>query len=757
MQPCSFFSPPRSKSSAEEVRTKTRSVLYCDNALSLEFKLNNDGNIKEANRFSIRALGYSLEELRKLQGGILALMSTKSQKKFQKELLREKTTAPEFCIIGLQHKNGSVIPVVYNIKYDAAGRNVFFSAIDITHLLNDTSIKFNNVRDIAQQFLGAMETLANDQYDEIKIAEKITECGNGISELTRLFTAPEPAHELRGQHSRPQSQNAMDELKVHGIDDYSDLPALHMDLNLDWSKLKAIGSECEQILGYSEKELIEITATKKDGFAYLIHPDDRSLITKNLESYKSGIAKFSVMRIKHKSKPGYAYLAGCANPNLVSQTVNIVAVDLTPYSTSVHKLMHEVRNIAQQIATVIAEIQEVIADKSKKSTSKQQEILEFARIGKLLVEDLSRSINNQTTLRFFAINPIATDVSLSVETLVRLFQKDAAKKAIDLKVAGILPKQALYLLDRYQVEVIMRNLLTNAIKYTEKGGTIIVTLNIKSKPQCTGVDELQFVVADTGIGIDKKDLPHIFEEYYRTQQAKEGTSKGEGLGLAAVWGLVERMKGKVEVASEFGKGTTMVITIPAKQCIQELKKEPASSSHSVVSSPRPQLQKIPSVLEPKVAGLNVLFVDDSKVNQKFFSKWLEKMGCICKTASNGVEAISELKQAKCDVVFMDINMPGMGGIEATRTIIGQKLAPEAVIIGLSGGDNSQDKAEAIAAGMKDYLVKPVSQSDLKKSMLKNIFGVDEETAPGLPPEETPRALPTSPSMIVEASYFRSHK
>lgn len=249
--------------------------------------------------------------------------------------------------------------------------------------------------------------------------------------------------------------------------------------------------------------------------------------------------------------------------------------------------------------------------------------------------------------------------------------------------------------DRRRLMQVLTNLLRNALKFTDRGG-IIVNLDYVDRKN---KNYLRLDIEDTGIGIGQQDLEHLFKDYYQVSKSLREELEGTGLGLSISKKLVHLLGGKIGVNSEEGKGSTFWFEVPVKKVdtLQQEVKVVAS-----ISSSKPTLR--------------VLLVEDNLINQKAFSVMLKKMGCSVEMASNGIEAIEKYADDKFDIIFMDIQMPEMNGLEATEIIKKHKKAPP--IIGLSGnifhGDNSSPEGNI----MDDFVMKPVVSQDLQIKLNK---------------------------------------
>jgi CheY-like chemotaxis protein/anti-sigma regulatory factor (Ser/Thr protein kinase) len=251
--------------------------------------------------------------------------------------------------------------------------------------------------------------------------------------------------------------------------------------------------------------------------------------------------------------------------------------------------------------------------------------------------------------------------------------------------------------DGDRMRQILINLLTNAVKFTPSGRVFV---------QCAhGADEeLVLTVADTGVGIPAERLETIFLPYERIGKVR---ASGTGLGLTIVRTIVDSLGGKIGVESEEGVGTRVTVRLPAPTVKVDF-----------VPSPREEPEETYS---PTVSVAPVLIVEDVPMNAEVVRAFLEQAGCASIVASNGVEAIEACRQEKFSAILMDVEMPVMGGLDATRVIRGKEGPPEnrdVPIIALTAFASRADSAACLGAGMNDYLMKPVDRVVLYRALEK---------------------------------------
>ena len=314
------------------------------------------------------------------------------------------------------------------------------------------------------------------------------------------------------------------------------------------------------------------------------------------------------------------------------------------------------------------------------------DILDFSKVeaGKIELEeqpfDLSRCINDALDL----LANKAREKGLALQTII--------PADLPIGVVG----------DVTRLRQILINLLGNAIKFTENGS---VTIEVTSSPLDNGRHEYHFTVRDTGIGIPKERLDRLFKSFSQIDASTTRKFGGTGLGLAISKKLSELMGGTMWVESEVGLGSCFHFTV----IYETTTLEPPNPMQT--SLPADQKREIPKLT------LRVLLVEDNIVNQKVALKMLEKLGYRADVAADGVEAVSSISRQKYDLIFMDVQMPRMDGVEATQMIRRDFPAEhQPIIIAMTANAMIGDREKYIAAGMDEYISKPIRISDLEQAL-----------------------------------------
>jgi len=276
-----------------------------------------------------------------------------------------------------------------------------------------------------------------------------------------------------------------------------------------------------------------------------------------------------------------------------------------------------------------------------------------------------------------------------ISSVIDLFRAQAVKNGIrlikktDAKVPDLITG------DPVRLNQILINLIGNALKFTEKGSVVV-----QVKAEKIGSEEvnMSFIISDTGIGIGEDSLSELFQTYSQAGSDMARKYGGTGLGLSIVKQLVDGQNGTIQVRSNPGKGSAFTVTIPYRLV---LKKQLTPG------------QKNGPML-PLLSHLTILIADDDSLNQKFAVEILKEYGAVLELAKNGKEAVEKVKLGKFDLVLMDVNMPVMNGLEATRAIRAKAKSKvsEIPIVALTADATENERQRCLEAGMNEYLSKP---------------------------------------------------
>jgi CheY-like chemotaxis protein len=296
------------------------------------------------------------------------------------------------------------------------------------------------------------------------------------------------------------------------------------------------------------------------------------------------------------------------------------------------------------------------------------------------------------------------DVRANLRDTVEMLSFKAQEKGLDLachvdpRIPGIVCG------DAGRLRQILVNLIGNAIKFTERGS---VTIHAVRTQQDAGTCTLRFEIADTGIGIPPGKVGSLFSPFVQADGSTTRRHGGTGLGLAISKELVTKMGGEITVETEPGRGSTFGFTAIFAQ--------PEGKEQPVDVPLRAQLQTL------QLGRLaEILVAEDNPTNQEVSLAMLDQLGFHATGVANGEEALERLREADYDLVLMDCEMPGMDGYETTRRIRAGDCGRnrEVPIVALTADAMPEVRGDCLAAGMNDYLAKPVWPAELAATLTK---------------------------------------
>ena len=297
--------------------------------------------------------------------------------------------------------------------------------------------------------------------------------------------------------------------------------------------------------------------------------------------------------------------------------------------------------------------------------------------------DISRIESNQLVIHERAVDlPKELDQIIQTQKQSQIYKSNAS-----LKLHLVHPSSPFLqpvLIDDTRLRQILNNLITNAIKYTDKG-------NIKLKYRVVEMDNsqyIEFIVEDQGRGIPIEEQERVFKPFFQGTNAR--LAEGTGLGLSIVKGLTDLMRGEIILESEYGGGTTISVLLPYRPTVKA--KKVISPSH------KEEMEQYPGKL--------VLAAEDDHFSSVYLKKLMELAGVQYMIASNGQEIVELVEKNKPDLILMDMNMPIMDGYEATRII--RKLNSEIPVIAQTAYAMSEDIDKCIAAGCTEIISKPIT-------------------------------------------------
>jgi signal transduction histidine kinase/CheY-like chemotaxis protein/HPt (histidine-containing phosphotransfer) domain-containing protein len=355
------------------------------------------------------------------------------------------------------------------------------------------------------------------------------------------------------------------------------------------------------------------------------------------------------------------------------------------------------------------------------------------------------------------IVPVNYQLSSLINDTVNMIRPRAVAKGLELRVEADPQLPTTLFGDEVRIRQIIMNLLTNAVKYTDSGSVVFKLdferVNSQNAELYVNFELilLRISVRDTGHGIRKEDIDKLFDTFERVELKRNRNIEGTGLGLAITKQLVGLMNGKIEVQSEFGKGSNFTVTIPQKVT----DKRPIGDfsarldRHTNVDNRSYRA----SFTAPEA---KILVVDDNEMNLMVVQGLLEPTGVQVETAQSGAQAVEKASQTCYDLILLDHMMPEMDGVETLRQIRRKGCSADAPVIALTANAVSGSREMYLKLGFNDYLSKPIAGSTLEKILTQwlpaeRIFAVAVSGPAAQLPDAAAAGVPQSEGLPAEIS------
>ncbi len=485
-------------------------------------------------------------------------------------------------------------------------------------------------------------------------------------------------------------------------------------------------------------QVMEFAWFMKDYIATWVHPEDRTLMEKatsldhikekltynktfyiNFKALKDGELQFLQLRIVNVGEKkqisqvvmGFRRVdeevrRGMEQKQLLEEALKNANLAITAKDTFLSNMSHDMRTPLNAIFgyTILAkkyiEDKEAVLGYLGKIEASSGQLLDL--IEKVLEISWSEAQNAHVVEGECNLCDIIQDTQKALDT-------QAAEKRIALSVEATDLQHCDVYADEEKLRQILLHLGNNAVSYTENGGRVALSVSeVQKLPNHYAV--YQFVVEDTGIGISKGFLEHIFEPFEREKNTTFSGIHGTGLGLTIVKNLVDVMGGHIKVSSTVGKGSTFTVTLRFR-----IQNQPASFSSDTGAA-------LSQLLNQKI-----LLVEDNEINLEIETEILQGLGFFIETASDGsvaVEKVEKSKPGEFGLVLMDVQMPVMDGRQAAEAIrrLGDPDLSHIPIIALSANAYESDKKRSIESGMDAHLTKPIDIPVLLDTIARTIQG-----------------------------------
>ena len=468
------------------------------------------------------------------------------------------------------------------------------------------------------------------------------------------------------------------------------------------------------ISGYSVEELLTMNTS-----AFLIHPEDNSILYNKLKLREKGISDSYELVVKNKKGEQRCWLvSGAPNYNDNHTMTGSIGIhlDITEQKMLENELEKALSkaeqatkaqemflaNMSHEIRTPLNVITGMVRQLNKEDLTEKQR--EYVKNSETSTSHLLTIVNNildmskiqagefELYIKDFSVESVATDV-------ISILHSRAKEKNLDLNLSISNDVKPALIGDPGRLRQILINLIGNSIKFTDSGQ---ISLNIKVLSTNSYSQRVLFEVIDTGIGMSEEFMNRLFEKFTQEEASANRRFEGSGLGMSITKELVNLMGGSVNAKSQKGIGTQIGV---------EINFEIGNKEKLVV--------KTIKINKNSFKGVSILLVEDNEMNRFIAIQSLKISGCKITEAVNGKDAIKKLKENFFDIILMDIQMPQMNGVEATQ-FIRKELNIQTPIIALTANAFKNDIDLYLSIGMTDYLIKPYKEEDLYRVVDKYV-------------------------------------
>ena len=304
--------------------------------------------------------------------------------------------------------------------------------------------------------------------------------------------------------------------------------------------------------------------------------------------------------------------------------------------------------------------------------------------------------------------PSPIDITEVAETVLSITQGFLTNRNVDFRSNLAVPEKPWVLADAVRIREVLVNILGNAVKFTNDGGTITFEAAYRPGPDDQHIT-VRYRVADNGVGMSEEFVEHIFDEFSQEENGARTQYKGTGLGMAITKRYVDLMGGTISVESKKGQGSTFTVELPLE--LTDESKVQKKAYHAA---------------EADLSGVNILLAEDNDLNAEIAMVQLEELGIQVTRVSDGNEAVktfAENPSGTFDIIFMDIMMPKMNGYEATAAIRTMRDRPDArriPIIAMTANAFAEDVQASLDVGMNGHLSKPIVMEEVIKAIIRNV-------------------------------------
>jgi PAS domain S-box-containing protein len=500
--------------------------------------------------------------------------------------------------------------------------------------------------------------------------------------------------------------------------------------NLD-GYFKRLNPAFTQTLGWSEEELLA------QPFLDFVHPDDRAATRQAMESQLRGGGEILNLRNRYRHKDGswrvFSWRSALGADGYMYATARDVSAQQQA-EADIHRLNAQLREKAAEAEAANRAKSVFLAAMSHEIRTPMNGVLGMVELlGLSQLDNEQRTVleivrNSSTSLLRIIddildfskieagkldIRPEPASLSRVIEDVFNLYTGHASSKNL-LLTQSVDPNISPALrLDALRLRQILRNFVSNAIKFTDKGHVAIRAERVERRGN---TEQIRIMVADTGIGISAENQQHLFQPFAQAESDTTRRYGGTGLGLVISRRLAELMGGTVKIRSEPGQGTTLILNLSLEIAeVNELTKDNPESKLETLKATIGARRGAPSVEQAEAEGTLILLADDHRTNRALLLRQMNTLGYAAETAEDGVVALEKWRSGRFALLISDCNMPRMDGYELARRIRETESAEglrRTPIIACTANALGSDADMCYAAGMDDYLAKPVDLTQL---------------------------------------------
>jgi PAS domain S-box-containing protein len=397
--------------------------------------------------------------------------------------------------------------------------------------------------------------------------------------------------------------------------------------------------------------------------------------------------KFLVYRVRNKTEEIKTHLALVAARDQAQAAVKVKSEFVATMSHEIRTPLNGVLGMAQ------------LLEQTKLDERQQDYVHTILKSGKSLmvlindILDFSKMESGKTSLM-----PTNIDIRDKICEVADLLRPHAESKGLVLAVDIAMDVPDQLIIDGSRLQQVLLNLIGNSIKFTERGSVII---HCKSKKVDSNSAALCIEIVDTGIGIPSDKIEHLFDSFSQVDSTISRKYGGTGLGLAISKQIVELMGGFINVESKVDAGSKFIVHIPKIE-IGQLHEQSLAEENAWDSA--------------RFENDVILIAEDNSINQKVIQYMLHNLGLKSELVSNGAEVLEYFKQKESKLILMDMQMPVMDGIEATKKIREQNL--DTYIIAMTANHSEEDKKRCLDCGMDDFVSKPFAIEQVKSALMR---------------------------------------